>query len=55
MRINFLGGGYNGRSLADDGQETVNWYPEVSEEPTGSDDEKIVLYPTPGLKLFTTV
>lgn len=57
MKINFLGGSYNGRSIADDGQETVNWYPELSEEPTGNEggEVKIVLYPTPGLKLFTTV
>jgi hypothetical protein len=57
MNIGFLGGSYNGRSITDDGQETMNWYPEISEEPTGNSDDgdKLVLYPTPGLKLFITV
>lgn len=53
--IRWLGGSYNGRSIADDGQETTNWYPEVSEEPTGNNDVKLILIPTPGLKLFTNL
>jgi hypothetical protein len=53
--INFLGGSYKGRSIAADGQETVNWYPEVSEEPTGNNDVKLILIPTPGLILFTNL
>ena len=55
MNIFFLGGSYNGRSIADDGQETTNWYPEVSEEPTGNTDIKLTLIPTPGLILFTNL
>ena len=65
VSLNFLGGSYNGRSIADDGQETVNWYPEVSEEPTGNNDVKLkptgnndvklILIPTPGLILFTNL
>ena len=55
MDIKWLGGSYNGRSIADDGQETVNWYPEVSEEPTGNSDIKLILIPTPGLILFTNL
>jgi hypothetical protein len=55
MDIKWLGGSYNGRSIADDGQETVNWYPEVSEEPTGNNDVKLILIPTPGLILFTNL
>ena len=55
MEIKFLGSSYNGRSIADDGQETVNWYPEVSEEPTGNNDVKLILIPTPGLILFTNL
>jgi uncharacterized protein (DUF3820 family) len=57
MEIDFLGGSYSGRSIADDGQETMNWYPELSEEPTGNEGKEVnlTLYPTPGLKLFTTV
>jgi len=54
MEINFLGGSYSARSIAIDGQETVNWYPEISEEPTKNNPEgKLALLPTPGLVLFT--
>jgi|WetSurMetagenome_2_1015567.scaffolds.fasta_scaffold211334_2 PKD repeat protein len=53
MDINFLGGSYSGRSIADDNQETVNWYPEIGEDPAGSEEKKLILYPTPGLNLFT--
>ena len=55
VSLKFLGSSYNGRSIADDGQETVNWYPEVSEEPTGNNDVKLILIPTPGLILFTNL
>jgi hypothetical protein len=55
IQVNFLGGSYNGRSIADDGQETINFIPEVSEEPTGNSDIKLILLPTPGLVLFTNL
>jgi hypothetical protein len=53
MDINFLGGSYSGRSIAADGQETMNFIPEISEEPTGNNTVKLILLPTPGLELFT--
>lgn len=54
MQINFLGGSYSGRSIAADGQETVNFFPEISEDPIkGETEGQLVLYPTPGLVLFT--
>jgi hypothetical protein len=55
MDIKFLGGSYAGRSIAADGQETMNWYPEINGEPTGNNDVKLILLPTPGLSLFATL
>jgi hypothetical protein len=53
--INFVGGSYSGRSIAVDGQETINFYPEIIDNPLGNSKTKIALYPTPGLSLYCTV
>jgi hypothetical protein len=50
MEIDFLSGVGKGRSIAFDCRETINWYPELAE--VDGAKSKIVLYPTPGLKLF---
>ena len=55
MNMNFLSGSYSARSIAVDGQETVNWFPEITDDPSKSGDVKIALYPTEGLKLFMAV
>jgi len=55
MEINFVGESYNGRSPAVDGQESVNWYPEITEAATGDSKAKMVLRPTPGLKFVTNL
>jgi hypothetical protein len=52
MKMDFLGESYNGRSPAVDCQETVNWYPEITEPATDNSKNKIILRPTPGLKLL---
>lgn len=53
MRIPVVGGTYESRSVAVDAQKTVNFYVERVESGTGK--AKAVLYPTPGLQLFTTL
>ena len=59
MDIKFLGGTNPSRTSADDTQETINWYPEITEEVVPNLDEEdghnVILLPTPGLKLFTTI
>ena len=60
MEIDFLDGTNKGQSIAVDCRETVNWYPEITDiitlgwfrKPVDSAKNKIVLYPTPGLKIF---
>ena len=53
MRIPVVGGTYESRSVAVDAQRTINFYVERVE--SGAGKAKAVLYPTPGLQLFTTL
>lgn len=53
--INFVGGCYKGRSIAVDGQECINFYPEIVDNPLGNSKTKLALYPTPGLTLYTNL
>jgi len=53
MRIPVVGGTYESRSVAVDAQRTVNFYVEKVE--SGAGKANAVLYPTPGLQLFTTL
>jgi hypothetical protein len=51
MNLDFTGGMYASRSCAVDGQECINWYPEVYGE-GDSAKNSMVLMPTPGLSVF---
>ncbi len=53
--IGFVGGSYKGRSIAVDGQECINFFPEIVDNPIGNSKTKIALYPTPGLTLITNL
>jgi hypothetical protein len=52
--IGFLNGTYISRSRGVNTQECVNWYPETY-NPNEQAKASLVLYPTPGLKLFVSV
>src|SRR5258708_14342942 len=52
-RFGFCGPTYASQSLLADAQRCINWYPEVVESQVGK--SAIVLYPTPGLKLFSAL
>jgi hypothetical protein len=47
----FIGGSYQSRSIAFDGQRTINLYPELSSIGGGKNGEVGALYSCPGLKL----
>ena len=51
-RFGFCGGAYRSQSVNADAQRCVNLYPENDE--SGAGKSAVVLYPTPGLKLFVT-
>lgn len=53
VRFGLVGPSYTSQSLNADAQLTMNLYPEVDE--SGAGNAPIVLYPTPGTKLFTTL
>ena len=50
MQIPFVGPSNKARSVNVDAQRTVNWYPEINGL---GERSEMVLYPRPGLKLFT--
>jgi len=52
-RFDFCGGSYTSQAVAFDCQRSVNLYPEINE--SGDGKSKMALYPTPGLKLLTTL
>ncbi|MGH9452350.1 MAG: hypothetical protein ACRD2O_00090 [Terriglobia bacterium] len=52
-RFGFVGPSYASQSLNADAQACINWYPEADE--SGAGNAPIMLYPTPGLKLFATL
>lgn len=45
----FIGGAYEAPMLLQDAQRCINWYPEVTEEPTGKSKMPIALLGCPGL------
>ncbi len=53
MKFGFVGPSYSSQSLNAECQECINWYPEMIESRMGKN--VAALYPTPGLKLFTTL
>jgi hypothetical protein len=53
MKFNFIGPSYTSRSLAMDGQQSLNLYPEINE--SGGGKNKIALIGTPGLSTFGAV
>jgi len=59
MVLRFLGATDPSRSLADNSEQTINWYPELRESQyplsDDSDGHEIILVPTPGLKLFCNI
>jgi hypothetical protein len=52
-RFGFVGPSYTSQSLTSDAQTCMNMYPETNE--SGAGKSGLVLYPTPGLKLFCTL
>lgn len=52
-RFGFCAGAYRSMSVNADAQACINMYPEAIESGTGK--SAIVLYPTPGLDIFTTL
>jgi len=44
----FCGPSYTARSIYQNADECINWFPEVSEEPRPDDRGKVTLYPVPG-------
>ncbi|KKL18030.1 hypothetical protein LCGC14_2479620, partial [marine sediment metagenome] len=48
-----LGGSYESQSPNASADKTMNWYSECIE--TGAGKSQLVLYPTPGLKLFVAL
>lgn len=52
-RIKIAGPTYTSQSVNADCQKTMNWYPEAME--TSDANAPIVLYPTPGLNLFSSI
>lgn len=58
MKINLLGGSYKQRFKDLNSQRTINWYPVVSGNKDGDDEQntsKVALLPFPGLQLFVTL
>jgi hypothetical protein len=53
MRVPFVGGSYESQSIDASCERTVNWYPEILEQPNGK--SKVALYPVPGYTLFCTL
>jgi len=53
MHLDFIGSTFKGRSVSIDGQECVNFYPEIT--PSQNSKSKLVLIGTPGKKLFIDV
>jgi hypothetical protein len=53
MRFNFCGPTYASRSITADGERCVNLYPEIVE--SAGAKSRMALYPTPGLRLWTTL
>lgn len=52
-RFGIVGPSYTSQSVNADAQQTMNWYPEQIE--SGAGNAPIVLYPTPGLKVFANL
>ena len=52
-RFGIVGPSYTSQSVNADAQQTMNWYPEQVE--SGAGNAPIVLYPTPGLKVFANL
>jgi|SRR6185437_339580 len=52
-RFGFVGAAYKSQSLNTDAQSCMNWYPEPDE--SGAGKSKVSLYPTGGLKRFSTL
>ena len=52
MRIPFLGPSYEGRSVSQSAQKTVNWYPELAPKDSKS---SLSLLPTPGCRFINSI